>query len=311
MKVLLTGASSFSGYWFAVKLKAAGFEVVAPIRNEPSNYDGVRRERVERLLDVAEVVPNCSFGDASFMELIGSRSFDVLCHHAARVTDYRSLNFDVIAALAENTNNIHAIIERMRVKGLRAVVFTGSVFEANEGAGNLPMTAFSPYGLSKGLTSNVICHWCVHHGVPFSKFLIANPFGPFEEPRFCAYLIKTWRNGRIAEVRTPAYVRDNIHVDLLALAYVQFVRRSLELGMSEKFGPIGYAETQGAFAERFAAAIRERLGWDCGVKSLEQSDFSEPLVRINTHTIDTRSLDWSETVAWNAIADFYRDRRDI
>jgi len=29
----------------------------------------------------------------------------VLCHHAARVTDYRSLDFDVVRALEENTNN--------------------------------------------------------------------------------------------------------------------------------------------------------------------------------------------------------------
>jgi hypothetical protein len=42
--------------------------------------------------------------------------------------------------------------------------------------------------------------------------VISNPFGPFEEPRFCAYLMKTWRAGEIAEVRTPAYLRDNMKV---------------------------------------------------------------------------------------------------
>ena len=146
-----------------------------------------------------------------------TQNFDVLCHHAARVADYRSLDFDIAAALAENTNNFRTILERMKGNGLKAVVFTGSVFEANEGAGNEPMRAFSPYGLSKGLTSEVVRHWCTHYNVPFGKFLIANPFGPFEEPRFCAYLIKTWRAGQVAEVRTPSYLRDNIHVDLLAL----------------------------------------------------------------------------------------------
>jgi nucleoside-diphosphate-sugar epimerase len=125
------------------------------------------------------------------MDLLSNDAFDVLCHHAARVTDYRSLDFDIVQALAENTNNIRKIIEAMLPKGLRAIVFTGSVFEANEGAGNWPMRAFSPYGLSKGLTSEVVRHWCIHFGIPFGKFLISNPFGPFEEPRFCAYLIKT------------------------------------------------------------------------------------------------------------------------
>ena len=308
MRALLTGASSFSGYWFAAKLRAAGFEVVAPLRGRPAAYEGVRRERVEKLGQVANIIPDCPFGSPRFLDLVATQPFDVLCHHAARVTDYRSLDFDIVAALGDNTNNLRVILERMKANDLKAVVFTGSVFEANEGAGNWPMRAFSPYGLSKGLTSEVIRHWCIHFAIPFSKFLIANPFGPFEEPRFCAYLIKTWRSGQMAEVRTPTYLRDNIHVDLLALAYAQFVRRTTQTGVSEKFGPIGYAETQGAFTKRFAKAMRSRMGWECGVRLLQQTDFSEPLARINTHPIDGELLGWSESAALDAIAEYYRSR---
>ena len=61
--------------------------------------------------------------------------------------------------------------------------------------------------------------------MPLGKFVIPNPLGPFEEPRFCAYLIRQWQAGEAAEVRTPAYVRDNIHVDLLAAAYAAFAKR--------------------------------------------------------------------------------------
>lgn len=308
MRALLTGASSFSGYWIAAKLQAAGFEVVAPLRAEPASYDGVRAERVRALQSVADIVPNCSFGTPAFLDLVERNRFDVLCHHAARVSDYRSLDFDIVQALAENTNNIRKVLEAMRGNGLAALILTGSVFEADEGAGNAPMRAFSPYGLSKGITSHVVAHWCQHLGIPFGKFLIANPFGPLEEPRFCAYLINTWRAGKVAEVRTPTYLRDNIHVDLLALAYARFVTRIVERGATEKFGPMGYAETQGAFANRFAAAMNPRLGWDCGVRLLEQTDFSEPLARINTHPIDGAELAWSESAAWDGIADYYRSR---
>ena len=308
MRALLTGASSFSGYWFAAKLKAAGFSVVATLRGAPDSYSGVRGERVQKLAGAAEIVADCPFGSPSFLDLIGTQGFDVLCHHAARVTDYRSLDFDVAAALADNTRNIRLIVERMLDKGLKAIVFTGSVFEANEGAGNAPMKAFSPYGLSKGLTSEVIRHWCLHYNVPLAKFLIANPFGPFEEPRFCAYLIKTWRAGQVAEVRTPRYLRDNIHVDLLALAYARFVRRTVETGQPGRFGPMGYAETQGAFTERYARAMGPRLGLECQVKLLEQTDFSEPLARINTDVIDGTDYGWSEPAAWDAIAEYYRHR---
>jgi UDP-glucose 4-epimerase len=305
MRVLLTGASSFTGYWFAAKLHAADHEVVAPLRRTTFDYEGVRGDRVQRLAAFAEVVPVCAFGSLRFMDLIRTTAFDVLCHHASHVEDYRSLAFNVVQALDENTKNLPNIIEIMLGKGLRAIIFTGTVFEAGEGTGNWPMRAFSPYGLSKGLTSEVVRHWCLHYGIPFGKFLISNPFGPLEEPRFCAYLAKTWRMAKTAEVRTPRYVRDNIHVDLLALTYAEFVKRIVGLGKSEKFGPIGYAETQGAFAERFATAMRDRLGWTCELRLLQQTDFSEPLVRVNTHVIEPDPFRWSEETAWDAIAEYY------
>jgi hypothetical protein len=152
----------------------------------------------------------------------------------------------------------------------------------------------------------VVRHWCAHYNVPFAKFLIANPFGPLEEPRFCAYLIRTWRAGQVAEVRSPNYVRDNIHVDLLALSYASFVKQTLETSCSDRFGPMGYVETQGAFSERYAQAMRPRLGLDCGIKLMQQTDFSEPLARINTHPINEVVLGWSESTAWDAIAAYYR-----
>src|SRR5438874_12269328 len=114
MRALLTGASSFSGYWLAAKLHATGFDVVAPLRRSPASYDGVRGERVRRLAEVAELLPNCAFGGETFLELVQSRTFDVLCHHAGRVTDYGSRDFDVLTALAGNTNNIRCILGHMQ-----------------------------------------------------------------------------------------------------------------------------------------------------------------------------------------------------
>ena len=107
-------------------------------------------------------------------------------------------------------------------------------------------------------------------------------------------------------MRTPSYLRDNIHVDFLALTYANFVKRTLDTLRSDRFGPMGYVETQGAFSERFAEAMRPRLGLDCRIKLLQQTDFSEPFARMNTHLVDTAALGWSEADAWNGIADFYR-----
>jgi nucleoside-diphosphate-sugar epimerase len=305
VKVLLTGASSFTGYWFARELAAAGHQVVAPLRGARASYPGVRAARVQALSGCAEIVWECAFGQARFLDLIAGQPFELLCHHAARVTDFRSPDFDVVAALAENTRALPRVLRTMRDKGLRGMVLTGTFFEAEEGAGNAPLRAFSPYGVSKGLTAAVAAYWCSILEVPLGKFVIPNPFGPLEEPRFCAFLINTWRSGQAAEVRTPRYVRDNIHVSLLAQAYASFVQATAGGPAFRRSNPSGYVESQGAFAQRFAAEIGPRLGLDAKVVLMEQSDFSEPMVRINTEPA-AGANGWSETKAWDDIASFYR-----
>ena len=104
MRILLTGASSFTGLWFARALAAAGHHVVAPLRRGYADYRAdVRAARVAQLGEVAECSFGSSFGDAGFLDLCRSGSWDLLCHHAAEVGDYRSPAFDV--ALAANTRN--------------------------------------------------------------------------------------------------------------------------------------------------------------------------------------------------------------
>lgn len=306
MKVLLTGGSSFSGLWLARKLKEAGHKVVAPVRSARKQYEGVRGARVAALSEVAEVVENVTFGDERFLDLVKQSEFDVLGLHAAQVNNYRSIDFDFVAAVSENTRNLRQIMETAAGKGLKAVIATGSVFEYDSGAGNHPMEAFSPYGLSKGLSYEAIRFWTRRAGITLGKFVIANPFGPFEEPRLGNFLMTTWKSGSTATINTPEYLRDNIHVDLLALSYRSFAEQLLRTRVDEVYGPIGYQETVGAFVQRFSDAMSGRLGMECKVELKKQTDFSEPITRVNTHQLNTEKLGWSEERAWDDLAEYYR-----
>lgn len=299
MRILLTGGSSFTGCWFARELARAGHEVTATLRS--ASYDGVRAERVAELARHCETVDGLSFGDDRFVQLVRGGGWDLLCVHGAQVEGYRSPGFDVAAALAANTRRAADVVSHVP-----RVLVTGSVFEPGAGRsddGALP--AFSPYGLSKAFTAEVFRYHCARNGIGFGRFVIPNPFGPMEEPRFTTSLVRAWRSGETPQVRTPGYVRDNIHVSLLALAYVRFAEEMPASGGEVSTGPSGYCETQGAFAERFAREIGGRLGIAAPLELVAQEDWSEPAMRVNTDRANGPSLGWSEPAAWDELAAWY------
>ncbi len=306
VNILFTGASSFTGFWFVKSLAAAGHEVVCPVTRELADYTGARSRRIELLKPLCILVPNACFGSDNFLKLANEERFDQLCHHAADVTNYKSADFDAQAALKTNTHNLPEVLGVMRDRGLKAVVLTGTYFEADEGVGNIPLRTFSPYSLSKTLTFDTFKAECQRSGLPLGKFVIPNPFGPFEEPRFTGFLMKHWKEGKLVEVKTPDYVRDNIHVNLLAATYANFsTKMSATTEPLRKINPSGYAEKQGEFAQRVAREVKRRLGWACELELAKQEDFSEPLNRTNTEPAAKLVPEWNESKAWDAFVEFY------
>jgi len=307
MRILLTGASSMTGLWFAKRLSKAGHHVAATFTRTNSKAYGtsLRGKRVALALEHVEPVFDCRFGDAAFLDAIAQKQIDVVCHHGAEVTDYKSPDFDVCWALTNNTNQIVKVLRAIVANGNGKVVLSGSVFEGGEGEGSDGLPSLSPYGLSKALTSELFRYYCRREGVRLGKYVIPNPFGPFEEPRFTTYLVRSWRAGETPTVRTPDYVRDNIHVSLLAEAYCRFVEGLGDAPGFTKYNPSGYVESQGAFAQRFAREMEPRLGIPCPVELVNQTEFTEPKTRVNSDLLNAADLNWDEAVAWDELANYY------
>ncbi len=307
MKILFTGASSFTGYWFIKALAASGHEIFATLRRPAETYSGVRRMRLQQLGNLCRLIEGVSFGDDAFLRAIEKEpNWDLLCHHAADVEGYKNLSFNVSRALRNNTNNIDSVMRALLETGCKTIALTGSVFECNEGAGSGDGKAFSPYGLSKSFTAEVFRYWAHNLGFTLGKFVIPNPFGPYEEPRFTSYLARDWLAREIPLIQTPDYVRDNIHVSLLAADYRWFVE-----GLSQRSGfsrraPSGYIGSQGGFAALFAHKMESRLGIRCEIKLLRQEKFDEPRIRINTDVPSYSKIDWDEENAWDELAEYYK-----
>lgn len=307
MRILFTGASSFTGHWFVRELSDAGHDVTAVFRRSSDGYEGVRRVRVAALDGHCTRIFESSFGDPSFIDLISDAGpWDLFCHHAADVTNYKSPDFDIARALANNTSNLSQVLGSLKQARCSCVLLTGSVFEGGEGAGSDGLPAVSSYGLSKELSARVFDYFAVSYEISLGKFVIPNPFGPYEEPRFTAYLIRSWLAGKTPIVNTPDYVRDNIHVSLLAKSYVQFAEQMRPGPEHCKLNPSGYVEMQGDFSRRLAAELAPRLNVPCPLELGRQDDFSEPLERTNTQQPDAAALGWSEQRAWSDLAAYYK-----
>ncbi len=306
MNVLFTGSSSFTGFWFIKKLALAGHTVTATFRGDPERYDGIRKRRVERVLDLCDCRFDCSFGSDVFLDVVRADGpFDLLCHHAADVKDHKSPEFDALRAAQNNTQNLPALLTVLLDRSCAHVLLTGSVFEQDEGAGSCT-AALSPYGLSKGLTAQYFAYYCRRAGVSLSKFVIPNPFGPFEEPRFTSYLARAWLGGEIARVATPDYVRDNIPVSLLASAYATFATEIMTKPGDHRLDPSGYRETQGEFTRRVARELEPHLGVPCPFELGEQTDFDESMVRTNTTPVlEREDLGWNEEEFWKELGGYY------
>lgn len=304
MKILLTGASSFTGMWFARRLAEAGHELVLPLPRA-QYHEPPRADRVRQLARIATPIWNTRFGDDAFLALVRDRHFDILAHHAAVVGDHRAADFDVLAAVAANTHRIDAVLEAMRTRGLRGVIATASVFEPDTGAGEAPLRAVSAYGLSKGLSGQIIRHHCLARGIALTRFVLPNPFGAFEEPRFCTHLVRCWQRGEAAQVRTPLYVRDNLPVSLAANRYAAAIAALAAGTAPDQIAPSGYVESQASFAERLARELGPRLGVPTPLHMCTQTDFAEPLMRVNTEPMLAHADPAALTRFWDEHAAFY------
>src|SRR5580692_4238557 len=120
MKILFTGGSSFTGSRFIRELANAGHQVVAVFRRRPDEYvDEIRRRRVAMAAEVCRPIYGCAFGDERFHALIAEGGWDLLGHHAADVTNYKSPDFDAIAALGNNSHNLPGVLEALKAAGCR------------------------------------------------------------------------------------------------------------------------------------------------------------------------------------------------
>lgn len=305
MKILFTGASSYIAYWIIKELNQAGHKVTGILRKNVKDYEGIKKERVLLTSKLCKLIPDVSFGDNKFLDIVASSKWDVLCHHAAQATDPRSPDFDWLGALKGNTLNVDKVLTELKKHGNGKVIISGSLYEGNEPAGSELSFPFNKYGLSKTLTWEVFRYFGQEIGLPVGKIIFPIVFGIYEDPKLVSYLVKSWLNRETPTVRTPKYIRDNINVTLLAKAYIWYLEKFVANGRPEKFRPSGYVGPQGNFALLVAREMAPRLKVETPLDFFNQTEFPEPKIKINTDMLDHKALGWNEKKAWDTLAKYF------
>ena len=260
MKILLTGASSFTGFWFARELARRGNDVVCPLtKSALDDYASIRRERLELLARERNVQFVFSAGTQSenLRELVAREHFDVFCNHAFATLNHQNPNYKMTDALALAVERLDKLMIALRERGCSACVHSGSYFELGESVRS-ETGFFTPYALAKSAAWEFVCYWANRLQMRLGKFTIANPVGAYEERGLTIYLAREWLAGRVPEVQTPTHVRDNVPVSALAEKYADFVEKVFTTGTLDaplRANPSGFVMTNAAWAQFFGEKL--------------------------------------------------------
>ena len=308
MKILFTGSSSFTGLHLLNELQAKGCEVECIFtHSELKDYEGRAGQRVNQLPIEFRKHFGVKFGSNQFVDIVREGKFDCICHHGAEVTNYRSPDFDAVEAVGRNTKNLQAVLDACKDSGCSAIALTSSFFEQGEGVPGESPAAFSPYGLSKGMTSSAFQYYCKTGGIRLGRFVIPNPFGSFENQTFTSYIVSQWLAGKEPSVNAPHVLRDNIHVRLLAEAYANFIG---DLVGSDRAllncRPSGYVMTQGEFSSLFAKEFASRANIPCPLAFSDVGSAAKD-IRVNKlPNSDSSNCPLPEHgVEWDVLVKFY------
>ena len=239
-----------------------------------------------------------------FLDLASAGEWDLLCHHAARVGDYRSPDFDVAGAVADNTRALVGSAAR-HARRLSGVVLTGSVFEQDEGAGNTPLQRFLALRPVEGAHRRRSCAI----GARASACRSASSSSPTRSAPRGAALLRLPGRAAGRPARRPRCARRTTcattSMSICSRAVMPPSPPQSPAG-PHSHGTIRAAMSSSRAFSRSVSRARSRAApaWNVPCCSAGRPSSANPR-RASTPSPPLPSSSWDEAAAWDAVVDHY------
>lgn len=243
IKVLVTGGTGFIGQYCLSQLKEKGYEVHA-VSSVPRVSTIAVQWHQASLLDIAQT-----------RTLVRSVKPSHLLHLAWYTKHGKYWN------ALENLSWVQsslALIEEFTDAGGERFVCAGTCAEYDWGHGicvedQTPLVPATLYGTSKHALELILRAWCKETGLSGVWGRVFSLYGPGERPeRLVASVIRAILKREVAKCGNPSLVRDYLHVEDVASAFVKLLESSLEGAVN--IGS-GNAVTLRGIVEQIAAKI--------------------------------------------------------
>ena len=281
-RIIFTGGSSFTGYHFIKQLNQNKIKVIVFFSFSKKDIDKFNKNKIKRINYIIKhntCFFECIYGSKNFINTLAKfNQIDIFCHHFAYTKDYNNNNFKFAKSIKVNTLNIDKVLNFLKQKKLKKLIYSGSYFEPNYSRKLNEL--ISPYGLSKFLTGKIIEILCKKNSINFSKFIISNPFGELEdENRLATLIASSWGKNKIFNMKSPYYIRDYIPVSILRKLYFNFLFDA----NTRDFDPSYYVISNIKFIEIFSKKMETKSINNCLFEFDKNMIFKEPRIINNTN----------------------------
>ena len=222
--IVVTGVTSFVGFHLANAFARAGWRVVAIHSRSLDLYDGIRRERLQKL-DAGIETQCLDLRDfAALSKLATDIGPRLWVQHAGYAENYGSLDYDMTAAAAVNVAPLVPLYMALSGKKTGVIVTGSSAEYSSADRANREDDACwpdTPYGVAKLTETLMARHLAVRFSVPTRVARLYIPFGELDNPaKLLAAVSSALRVGRGIDLSPCEQQRDFVAVEDLVRGYL-------------------------------------------------------------------------------------------